>query len=92
MSYWGDRCANSQKNLLSKSTKQIQRKLEKSYVSSTKKILGQFIKTYDKVISGIDEGIKPTPADLYKLDTYWKMQGELQKELHKLGNKQLDVL
>lgn len=34
------------------------------------------------------EGREPTPADLYKLDKYWKLQAETQKELSALGDKQ----
>lgn len=39
-----------------------------------------------------EEGREPTPADLYKLDKYWRLQGELQKELQKLGDKQSALL
>ena len=48
-------------------------------------VLGEFEKTYNKLLSNIDEGRKPTPADLYKLDKYWQMQGQIKEELRKLG-------
>ena len=35
---------------------------------------------------------EPTPADLYKLDKYWQMQGQLKQELQKLGDKQAALL
>lgn len=54
--------------------------------------MGQFEKTYNKVFSRLSEGKTPTPADLYKLDSYWKMQGQLKAELQKLGDKQIAYL
>ena len=36
----------------------------------------------------MEKGKEPTPADLYKLDAYWKLQGEIQHELTLLGDKQ----
>ena len=56
------------------------------------KIIGQFEQTYNKVLLSKEEGREPTPADLYKLDKYWKLQGDLQKELQKLGDKQSTLL
>ena len=51
-------------------------------------VIGQFEETYNKVLLRIEDGKNPTPADLYKLDTYWKMQAQLRDELTKLGDKQ----
>lgn len=50
--------------------------------------IADFEATYDKLLSGFRDGTNPTPADLYKLDKYWKMQAQLRKELEKLGDKQ----
>lgn len=92
MAYWQDRMAKAQDALLGKSAGDIQKQMSKYYQKSSLKIIGQFEKTYNKVISGIHEGIKPTPADLYKLNSYWQMQGQLKHELEKLGNKQIIIL
>lgn len=57
-----------------------------------KKVLVQFDKTYNKLLANARNGNQPTPADLYKLDKYWQMQGQLRNELQKLGNKQATIL
>lgn len=90
--YWGERAAKAQQKLTSKSIRATEIQLRKYYASSMEKILGQFELTYNKVISRVDEGKTPTPADLYKLDTYWQLQGQLRAELRKLGERQAVLL
>ena len=68
--------------------KDIEKQLSKYYEKSMKKIIGQFEQTHKKVFLSIEEGKEPTPADLYKLDSYWKLQGQMRMELEKLGNWQ----
>lgn len=91
-SYWEDRFAATQDNLTQKNVKQVEAQMRKYYASTMKKILGQFEETYLKVFSNIAEGKEPTPADLYKLDTYWQQQNQLTEELTKLGDKQAALL
>ena len=88
LGYWGNRAAEAQQKLTEKNVKDIETQLIKYYSNSQKKIIGQFEQIYNKVISRLEDGKEPTPADLYKLDSYWKMQGELKQELDKLGDKQ----
>ena len=45
-----------------------------------------------KLFLSISEGREPTPADLYKLDKYWQLQGQLKVELQKLGDKQAALM
>jgi SPP1 gp7 family putative phage head morphogenesis protein len=45
-----------------------------------------------KIFQRIKEGKEVTPADLYKLDTYWQLQGQLRAELEKLGEKEISLL
>lgn len=90
--YWTERTAKAQDTLNKKSVKQIEKQLIKYYQSSMEKILGQFELTYNKVFSRIEEGKTPTPADLYKLDSYWKLQGQMRAELERLGNRQAVLL
>lgn len=90
--YWAHRTAKAQEALTTIGIARTEKQLIKYYSASMKKILGQFEQTYMKVFSSIEEGKQPTPADLYKLDTYWKMQGQLAQELQKLGDKQAAVL
>lgn len=92
MGYWEDRLAKSQNKRTEKSIKETEEQLRKYYSSSMKKIIGQFEETYNKLLLSIEEGKEPTPADLYKLDKYWQMQGQLRQELEKLGDKQVGAL
>lgn len=92
MEYWIERNRKAQQALTNKSIKATERQLKKYYSNAMVKIIGQFEQTYNKVLSSIDEGREPTPADLYKLDTYWQMQGQLRQELQKLGDKQITLL
>ena len=86
--YWGERAADNQVKITAKGIKEVELQLQQYYKDTQKKVIGQFEQIYNKVISSIDEEREPTPADLYKLDTYWQMQGQLTKELQKLGDKQ----
>lgn len=90
--YWGERAAKTQEKLTAKSIIQVEKQLAKYYNSAMEEVIGQFEKTYNKLLSTISEGKAVTPADLYKLDTYWQMQAQLKQELDKLGNKQLELL
>lgn len=88
MSYWQDRQAKAQAALTNKSIKETEAQLKKYYKKSMEKVIGQFEITYNKLLLSIENGKEPTPADLYKLDTYWQMEGQLKNELQKLGDKQ----
>lgn len=90
--YWGERLANAQAKLTTKSIAQTEKQLKKYYAASMNKILGQFEQTYNKLLSTIEEGRAATPADLYKLDKYWQMQAQLRGELKKLGDRQISLL
>ena len=57
-----------------------------------KLLIADFENTYNKLLSTVGEGKQPTPADLYKLDKYWQLQGQLRQELQKLGDKQISAL
>ena len=92
MGYWEDRFTKTQDKLTQKKIKEVEAQMRKYYASTMQKILGQFEETYLKVFSSIAEGKEPTPADLYKLDTYWQMQVQLTEELNKLGDKQAKLL
>lgn len=85
--YWADRAAKAQEILTSKGIKNTEKQLIKYYQQSMERVTGQFEKVYNKVLLNISEGATPTPADLYKLDSYWQMQGQIREELTKLGDK-----
>lgn len=90
--YWAERIAKAQTKLTNKSVKQTEAQLKKYYIQAMKRTLDEFEKTYNKVLASIDEGKEATPADLYKLDTYWQLQGQIRAELQKLGDRQTVLL
>lgn len=90
--YWQDRMQRAQSKLTGKSIKQVEKQLKKYYASTMKRVIADFENTYNKVLLAVEEGREPTPADLYKLDAYWQMQGQMRHELEKLGDKQISLL
>lgn len=92
MNYWENQLARAQDAITQKNLKQIEKQLSKYYATTAKKVIKDFETTYNKVLKAVEEGKQPTPADLYKLDSYWKMQGQLRQELQKLGEKQVVAL
>lgn len=92
MQYWIKRNLETQRRLGNKSTKEIEKQLTKYYSKVMAVVIAEFESTYNKLLLAIGEGKEPTPADLYKLDKYWKMQGQLQYELQKLGDYEVKLL
>lgn len=92
MSYWQDRMASSQTKLTNKSIRQIEKQMKKYYGDAMQRTIADFEATYNKVLQAVGDGREPTPADLYKLDKYWQMQGQMRRELQKLGDKQMALL
>lgn len=88
MGYWEDRQAETQGRLTRRNIRETEEQLKEYYKKSMKSVIGQFETTYNKLLLSVEEGRAPTPADLYKLDTYWQMVGQLNKELQDLGDKQ----
>ena len=92
MSYWQDRLASSQNNLSNKSARQIDKQMKKYYQSAAKQVIDNFEKTYLQILKQVEEGMEITPALLYRLDTYWQLQGQLRETLTKLGERQIALL
>lgn len=90
--YWIARNLRTQRALSNKSEKEVDAQLRKYYQRAMKRTISDFEATYDKLLATIEKGVEPTPADLYKLDRYWQMQGQLQKELQKLGDNSMSML
>ena len=86
--YWIDRDEETKRRIMEKTDEELERQLKKYYRQSRNSVIDEFEATYDKLIATIQKGKEPTPADLYKLDKYWQMQGKIAKELTKLGDKQ----
>ena len=91
-SYWQDRMAQSQAILSRKSEKQIQKQLRKYYATAAKSVIDDFEATYNHLLATIERGKEPTPADLYKLEKYWQIQGKLRQTLNRLGEKEIEML
>lgn len=87
--YWLERMAASQAKITEKNRKQLDRQLRKYYMTASKRTIEDFEATYNKLLSTVEAGREPTPADLYKLDKYWQAQAQLENELRKLGNRQI---
>lgn len=90
--YWKDRTTAAQAKLTNKNIKAVNKQLRKYFSKSMQKVIDDFEATYDKLLAAKEEGKQQTPADLYKLDKYWQMQGQLQQELQKLGDKQAKAM
>lgn len=90
--YWKERVAKAQTAILEKNNKEINAQLRKYYARAMERTIADFEHTYNKIGATMEAGKIPTPADLYKLDTYWKMQGNLRQELQKLGDRQISVM
>ena len=90
--YWKSRIARAKDEISKKNLKQLEKQLKKYYGDAMKRTIADFERTYNKVLSAMESGREPTPADLYKLDTYWKLQGQLKQELQRLGDKQIAAL
>lgn len=90
--YWQERIAKSQEAITNKKTKDIEKQMIKYYRQTAKNCIKEFEATYDKLMATVEAGRSITPADLYKLDKYWIMQGNMRKELEKLGDYQIALL
>ena len=62
------------------------------YQNTMEQVIADFENTYNKLLTTIGDGKEPTPADIYKLDKYWKLQAQARDALEKLGQKQLTLL
>ena len=90
--YWEERAAASQNKITDLNIGKVQNILKRYYSKTLDKTLDSFEKVYLRIFHNITEGQEITPADLYKLDRYWKLQGDLQRELQKLGDKEVELL
>ena len=90
--YWQERIAKSQYNITEKNLKEIEKQMRLYYMSSMKKTIDSFEKTYALILAQIADGEDISPANLYKLDAYWQLQAQIKAELQKLGDKEVEYL
>lgn len=81
-----------QSEISDKHIDEINAQMKKYYANAMKRTIADFEATYDKILATKKKGEKVTPADLYNLDKYWKMQGQLKQELELLGEKEITLL
>lgn len=86
MNYWQKRTITAQNRLANRSAREAKMQLTHYYKNAMEKAIAEFEATYDRLLATVAAGNTPTPADLYKLDRYWKMQGQLRKVLQELGD------
>lgn len=86
--YWAERQAKAQDNVTEKNIKDIEKQLAKDYRRTMESVIKEFELTYKTYLLNLEKGVPSSPATLYKLDTYWKMQSQLREQLQKLGDKQ----
>ncbi len=91
MAYWQDRQTQAQAALMKKSASQIRKQMQKYYAAAAKSVIEDFESTYNHYLAALEEGREPSPADLYKLEKYWQMQGNLRQTLNKLGEKEIEA-
>ena len=92
MNYWAKRQAKAQEKLVKQSQKKIEKQLIKYYGTTAKSVIKEFENVYNQILAQQAEGKEVTPALLYRLDAYWKMQAQLREELRRLGEKQIALL
>lgn len=90
--YWANRIATMQERIRNKQEKEINKQIRKYYKQAMDRVIEDFENTYNAIQVKEEEGKEVAIANLYKLDKYWRMQGQLQHELTKLGDKQAKLL
>ena len=87
--YWVERQAKVQNAITDRGIAETEKQLRRYYSHTMNRVINLFEIVYNRAAeSAINNGREPTPADLYRLDAYWRLQGELAHELEKLGDKQ----
>ncbi|MBE6782963.1 MAG: hypothetical protein E7536_03010 [Ruminococcaceae bacterium] len=75
MDYWAERNLKTQKALYDKGVAKAEKQMAKYYKKAMDNVISSFEATHKKLLKTMEDGREPTPADLYKLDKYWQMQG-----------------
>lgn len=90
--YWKDRQATAQQKLTERSTAEVEKQLRRYYKRTLNRVIKDFDYTFTKLHNTvIRDNKEATPADLYKLDAYWWLQGQMRRELEKMGEYQNEL-
>lgn len=91
MDYWQDRTSAAFKELANKRLRVVEKKVKRYYAVAMRSVINSFQSTYEKILESMNEGQKPSPADLYKLDKYWQLQAQTKKQLRQVGGKLISL-
>lgn len=92
MGYWDKRMAQNQLKITDSNIDLTEAHIKKYYLKCLNSVISDFEATYDKLLANVAAEKQPTPADLYKLDRYWKLQAQLSTKLTTLGEQQAKEL
>lgn len=92
MDYWQRRMLDTQKQVTDKGIDALNKQLRQYYKKVMQRTIDDFEAIYDKVLANAEEGKQITPADLYNLDKYYKMQAQLKDRLQQLGDKSCNAM
>lgn len=84
--------AAAQEKITAAKRKEIDKQIKKYYKAAMEELTEGFAATYDKILLQESKGMQITPALLYRLDSYWKLQGQIKQVMQKLGDKQIALL
>lgn len=89
MNYWNKREVKLRDELLTVTEAEINKKLAKEYQAVAKRLVDEILKLYNELLA---ENGKVTADHLYRYNRYYKLLGEINKELKKLGQKQIKLI
>lgn len=92
MDYWRRRMLDAQKQVTDKGIDALNKQLRQYYKKVMQRTIDDFEAIYDKVLANAEEGKQITPADLYNLDKYYKIQAQLRDRLQQLGDKSCNAM
>lgn len=92
LQYWADRQEAVLDAVANQTEEEINKKLDKYYMSAMKQIFNDFEAVYNALMTQLENGEQPTVAKLYQLDKYWQMQAKLKVLCENLGNKEATLL
>lgn len=84
--------AAAQEKITAAKRKEIDKQIKKYYKAAMEELTDGFAATYDKILLQGEKGMEITPALLYRLDSYWKLQGQVKQVMQKLGDKQIALM
>lgn len=84
--------AAAQEKITAAKRKEIDKQIKKYYKAAMLELIDGFAATYDKILLQESKGMEITPALLYRLDSYWKLQGQIKEVMQKLGDKEIALL